>query len=285
MAPSELGTPAGTGTQPAPGEPQTTGAPETTPMPPAPPQIEPLTASRPVQLIYGWAVPPCSSCWVWHGMIEVENLAYDKDIAVVYHRPADGSIRESQATYVSTLPSGRELWTFGSVGGDGTTTFSIRYRNGRDTYWDTNGGGGYVGRIEGGAAKEWPIGANRDVVVIDDRVNVGWFETSSHNLYVDVLVRNRAPTKDIRLVYSTDNWATVQEGRFSYHSGSPAQGAERWRIFQPMRAGTRQVAFAVVSRQAGVESWDNNYNQNFACVVDPMNWKLWRCSLAARLSL
>lgn len=243
----------------------------------APPWIDADSAPGPVELVYARAQTNrsgCPTCLVWGGVVEVDNIAFVKDIAVIY-RVSDGSLAgESSASYLRTLASGRELWSFANVGGPGDTTMSVRYRVDGDTYIDNNGGAGYEGRTRTRTAIDSPLGPGRNIVVTYANVS-GWSDLSLQ-LNANLLVRNIAPTKDVRIVYSTDRWKTVRDATATYIDGGGI-GGEHWNVIKSLPYGAKELEFAAVVRQGGTESWDNNYNQNFSCRPDPRSPSAWIC--------
>lgn len=240
-----------------------------------------LTA-EPVRLLYAKAYNyGCSSCMTWGGVIEVENLAYDKQVTVAYQGLGGGAAGEAPASYLRTLPSGRELWTFGSTGGNGTSQLRVRYRAAGRELWDSNGGWDYWGRIEsatgvGLVGVESPLGLGIDVVVTEASVSLPARGRPNTELWAQILVRNRAYEKQVRLVSSTDGWRTVRAADAAYQYGDGA-GGELWTARQIVDSDATEISFAVSAQQGGSEAWDNNFGQNFTCRSDPALGG-WRCT-------
>lgn len=245
-------------------------------------------AAPPVRLIYAKAYGyGCSSCMTWGGVVEVENLAYDKEITIAHQGLGGGAAGEVRAAYLRTLPSGRELWSFGLAGGLGTSQLRVRYRAAGRELWDDNGGWDYWGRIEsvsgyGIVGREAPLGAGIDVVATEAYVMLPARGRPDTELWVQLLVRNRAYEKTVRVVSSTDGWATVRTKDAEYLYGDGA-GGEVWRAHQPLDSAATEVSFVVSALAGGVESWDNNFGQNFTCRNEPAPIG-WRCTGAAFVS-
>ncbi len=238
-----------------------------------------------VRLVYArWYNYGCSSCNTWGGVVEVENLAYDKQVTVAYQGLGGGAAGESAAAYLGTVASGRELWRFGNVGSNGTTQLRVRYRAAGHEFWDTNGGVDYWGRIDpldgsGLMGRESPLGSGVDVVVTAASVSFPGRGRPNTELWTQLLVRNRTYDKQVRLVSSTDGWATVHTADGAYHYGD-GPGGEVWTAHQIVDPGATQISFAVSARMDGSESWDNNFGANFTCRLDSGAGG-WRCAGAA----
>lgn len=248
-----------------------------------PPRIEHLTGLPPVQLVYASAYTDsrnCLGCEVWGGVVEVEDLHPDKEVTLVYTLEGVGTVGEIKAAYLRKLPSGRELWRFGNLARN--ARFSIRYRAGTEVHWDRGDGSGYLGRISGGRLVSSPLGPGRDVVVTAVSSTPYLFDWWGRKLNVTLLVRNIHPTKEVKIRYTTDSWATVKEASAEYFVGE-GPGGEIWNLHQNISANAREVSFAAMARQNGAEAWDNNYNQNFTCRIDTAPGSRWTCYGAALL--
>lgn len=249
----------------------------------------PLLASRssavdalpPVQLIYAKGYNyGCSSCMTWGGIVEVENLAYDKEVTVAYQGIGGGAAGQVNAGYLTTLPSGRELWSFSGAGGNGTTQLRVRYQAAGRELWDNNGGWDYWGRIEtvsglGLVAVESPLGAAVDVAVTEATVTVPARGRPNIELWAQILVRNRAYEKHVQVIYSMDGWRTVQAADAAYQYGD-GMGGELWQGHVIISPDATELSFAVSAKVGGSEAWDNNFGQNFTCKSDPL--LIWHCT-------
>lgn len=204
----------------------------------------------------------CSSCGAWAGSIEVKNLAYEKQVAVVY-RISVGEWREASAGYSGPSANGYERWTFTvqPVTYGATIQFAVRYRVAGQEFWDNNGGADY---FIGGMAPGLLLG---HAAVKLDYASVS---SSSAGLSVEglVVVKNLAYAKEVKIVYSFDEWATVQESFASYTGAQQSNlgaVAERWAFSLPVQPpGTQRTVFAIAYTVNGVTYWDNNHGANYA---------------------
>ena len=233
--------------------------------------------SENIELVYAHGVTRgCSSCMSWQGLVTVKNLAYEKDVAVVYQMDAMGW-REAPARFVEALPGGRELWTFDRVGSPGDFQFALRYRAAGHEYWDNAGGLDYRGRIwpvdgRGLATVNAPLGVARDVAITYAVVGDPLENETGPVLHVYLRVRDRAYDKRVRIVYSTDGWETVGETEARYEYGGDAQ---QWIARIPLGPNHQAIDFAATTLMAGHEGWDNNFGRNFRCASDATG--SWRC--------
>ena len=198
--------------------------------------------------------------------IRVKNLAFEKQVAI-HHMSYDGTWVDIPAEFTRSLANGDEIWsaTYTSRNDLGTA-FCIKYTANGNTYWDNNNGANYNLELNGGA-------------LLPEGTNVkGWFSslyTSSFN--GNILVRNLAYTKDVTVVYSTDNWATTKTVKASYVGprfywgyasvDSPnALGIEYW-TFSATLENAKQISYCISYTVNGVTYWDNNFGGNYTLTV------------------
>jgi hypothetical protein len=224
---------------------------------------------NPVRLRYAVARGGgCSSCRFWSGVIEIANLDFSKDVAVVWKREPDGVWVENQAQFLRTVDQRRELWSFSGVGGPGATRFAIRYRIRGAEYWDNNGGSDYSVTIDASGGQglvgfNAPLSNELDLAVTRATVSSAGQNRPGNVLNLELLVRNRVPSKQVSLVFTLDNWQSTQTVSAQYVYGG-SQTTETWSAGVSFGAWPK-IEFAVVSRQANRESWDNNFGRNYEC--------------------
>src|SRR5262249_6347350 len=147
------------------------------------------------------------------------------------------------ANHVQSLPANLELWSAPASNSEGE--FVARYAVGGTTYWDNNGWMNYKFPQ---AFDEFVAlaGANYKVVLATATL-------AAPTLHVDVGVQNLAYAKVVGIVFTTDNWATVQTAYGTY-SSTMKSGLEVWQITAPVGTAT-EVKFAIFYRVAGSEYW------------------------------
>lgn len=184
-------------------------------------------------------------------VIEVKNLAYAKQVGVRY-RNSQGYWVSAPAQYWMQSSSGKELWN--AVLPEPSDAYAIYYSVNGMTYWDNNGGRNYSNARSGPdevLGAPWAIGDPTGA----------W---SAGTLYGDVTVRNVSPAKEVRIVYTDDNWATRKVG-FARYSRTLPSGFEVWTYALPTRASVdpRQVRLAYYVEWSGGNAWDNNFGHDY----------------------
>src|ERR1019366_797220 len=119
--------------------------------------------------------------------------------------------------------------------------FGVGYQDLANLHWDSNGGHNYS--LDTSAA-ESTVGVG--TAVINPKVlAVAWQVDAAGNLAVDVLVKNIAFEKQVAIVYTTNNWLTLQSAFGIYsHSLPPASSphqlnVELWQIVTPIGEGEK----------------------------------------------
>jgi hypothetical protein len=252
-----------------------------------------LAVRGPVALRYAAsrARPGCDTCSSWSGVVDVENMAFGKEVIVFWSVPTSGGLwgpwQETAATFLASASHGRETWSFEGVGQGSLTRLKIRYRVAGREMWDDNGGRNYLASLGPGpygSGSEYvglasPMGSGIDLAV--SGASVGRTEEGSL-LTADLVVRNLAPEKDVGIVYSFDNWRTKREARASFASGDGHSGrGERWRVQVTFPLGANAIQFAARARQNDREVWDNNFTHDFECRLH--NASGWQCAGATLL--
>lgn len=226
----------------------------------------PALAAGEVRLLSGFSSVSHKYGFTWQDVtfsLVVQNLAYDKQVAIHVNNQ-DGTWVDLPATYAGPADDGRELWKVTYQYANGTTPrdleFVAKYTVNGQTYWDNNNGQNYF------------LGQNQGTLLHGTNVLVAGSSLSSDGYFtVSVDVQNLAYDKQVKVVYTTDNWATVHEGFASYSSGytyayaylpSPnTYGVERW-LFSIPGTGAQNIQFAVAYTVNGQTYWDNNFGHN-----------------------
>lgn len=244
-------------------------------------QVEAATvASTPVRLLYaighsrcrGQCLPPYG---VARGFVEVKNLAYQKNVFMHYglRHPA-GAWRDVPATYVGPTRPGYEVWRFEtpehaySPRLSADFDFALRYEVAGSTFWDNNHRANY--RVSTGARTLGPkLALGASPVALSEAQT---FEVDGKMRFTgQVVVRDLAYHKQVRVVFTTDDWASVHETYASYarpvSAGlGPAQNTEVW-AFDTVLPNVADLEFAVQYRVEGRSHWDNNFRRNYRMSV------------------
>lgn len=220
--------------------------------------------------------------------VEVKNISYDKSV-VVAHKMDNDTWQEFALSYKMATPDGTEIWS-GEFVINGSyyagapafvgfaNEFAIKYTVNGQEYWDNNNWNNYVtGYYENGN-----LITNQGMMLRDD-INISVNEeASSYNIYgsnasfvVSADVKNLGYSKEVKLVYTTDGWATnavvpmvyqnsYAIGDYNYLQGVNAYGVERWSTpYLTLEGNPESIEYAVVYKVNGQEYWDNNFGQNF----------------------
>jgi hypothetical protein len=191
--------------------------------------------------------------------IVVQNLAYEKQVSI--RAQVGTGWQDIGANYVQSLPGNLELWSAPASNNEGE--FVVRYAVSGTTYWDNNGWMNY----------KFPQAFDEFVALAgaNYKVVLGEASLAAPTLHVDVGVQNLAYAKVVGIVFTTDNWATVQTAYGTY-SSTMKSGLEVWQVAATVGSAT-EVKFAIFYRVAGSEYWDNNFWRNYR--VTPSNPQRW----------
>lgn len=200
------------------------------------------------------------------GNIDVTNLGTVKNVTVHYTTD-NTNWYDTSASYVGPTDGTHEKWNFSIFTNDSTTDhselknlsfvkFAIKYEVNNQTYWDNNGGVNYYNEVNSTVPLDSAILGLPNVLNAKSTLSNGEF---SGNIYV----KNLSSTKTVKVVYTTDNWATVQEG-FATYNGSlnNFNSVERW-SYSFNVPGAADVKYAISYTVGGQTYWDNNYGHNY----------------------
>src|SRR5712692_8724197 len=163
--------------------------------------------------------------------IIVQNLAYQKQVSIWAQVGAGWT--DISASYVQSLPENRELWKAPASNSEGE--FVAKYTVNGTTYWDNNGGMNY----------KFPQAFDEFAVLAGNhyKVVLGTANLAGAALNVTLGVQNLAFNKVVGIVFTTDNWATVQTA-YGHYSSTMKSGLEVWHVTAPVGLAT-EVKFAV----------------------------------------
>lgn len=199
------------------------------------------------------------------GNIEVENLGYSKNVTVHYSTD-NVTWYDTSAQYAGPTDSTHEKWNF-DISTSALTTdhpelkdltsirFAIKYEVNGNTYWDNNGGSNYYNERSNHSLSSVILGKPNVLRAYDD-LNSGAFSGA-------VYVKNINPTKTVKIIYTTDNWATTNEGYATYSSSANNFDTVDIFTFSFSVPGASEVKYAISYTTAGSTYWDNNYGSNY----------------------
>ncbi|MBW7473149.1 CBM21 domain-containing protein [Paenibacillus oenotherae] len=200
------------------------------------------------------------------GDIEVLNSAYAKTVTVHYN-PGNGTWYDTNASYVGPTDASHEKWSFSiatdninnahpELSGLTSIEFAVKYEVNGQTYWDNNGGSNYtLGTSSSGPG--YTLLGKPNVLA-----QYGFINGTS--FYGNVTVKDLAYTKTVKIVYTTNNWVTTQEGYATYSGEANGAGSvENWGFDFNVGSGVTQIKYAVSYTVNGQTYWDNNYGNNY----------------------
>lgn len=244
-----------------------------------------LTAS-PVRLVY--AVDSEARPGAMRAVIEVDNLAFKKDVTLRYKTPGGGWLDSVPARYLRSTSSQRDLFVVELT--ERAVTFAVRYAVGGKVYWDNNGGKNYVFAAASHGTPELGtpvLGAGRNIVVVDAKECAG----TLRELCVTMLVRDLS----VRLMPSVrytiaaapgDGWKLINTTRNGvFEASSSDRRLSRWTARIPLTdarvPNPTSVEFAASIHYyypTARDFWDKTTTQDFACdTFSSPTLQAWRC--------
>ena len=209
--------------------------------------------------------------------IKVNNLAYNKEVSVFYGSGANW--KTSDASYYKTLDNGDEIWksscevwtdyvTPGHVNPlSYSTNFAIKYKVNGTEYWDNNNGANYYMAI--GMGNGPSIVTNKEILLEKSSlVPTGSLYTFEITFFkVDLIVKNISYDKDIKVIYTTNNWES-QGAVIGIYSGDLENGYEKWKASGGMWDGAHELEYYISYEVNGVTYYDNNFGENYSVKLE-----------------
>ena len=191
--------------------------------------------------------------------VVVQNLAYQKQVSI--WTQVGAVWQDKAASYVKSLPGDVEIWSVQANNSEGE--FVARYTVNSAGFWDNNGGKNY----------KFPIAADEFIALAgaEYKVVLGVAGMSGGVFNISIGVQNLAFNKVVRVIFTTDDWTTVQTA-FASYSSTMESGLEVWKATAPV-GSAGDVKFAILYQVLGSEFWDNNFWRNYT--VTPTSSKSW----------
>lgn len=199
------------------------------------------------------------------GKVEVSNLSPQKNVTIHY-TPGDGTWYDTDASYEGPAEAGHEKWGFSistnsmnnthpELSNAETIQFAIKYEVNGQTYWDNNNGHNYsVSRY-----------TESSTILGKPNVLRAYDEISQDTFLGGVYVKNLGYSKQVKIKYTTDNWATTKEADASYSMPANSDDSvEAWHFtIDQIAPSVSQIKYAISYTVNGQTYWDNNYGQNY----------------------
>ncbi len=182
-------------------------------------------SDNPVKLIYAKAqyiYPGIGAT----GYIEVENIDYAKNVTV--HYSFDGiEWYDCAAEYYKPTWGNYEAWKFETPGrayayrGVVNVQFAIKYEVAGQTYWDNNDGHNYSVEAGYDTTNRYDFGVGGVADLYSYRY--------SDDITGSLELKNLGYEKDVKVIYTTDNWATTEEVIAEYqYTFEKNNNIEKW---------------------------------------------------------
>ncbi|WP_334073598.1 MULTISPECIES: hypothetical protein [Paenibacillus] len=207
------------------------------------------------------------------GNIEVANLGPEKNVTVHYTTD-DTTWYDTSANYVGPTDGSHEKWRFSIFRNDASTDhpelknlksikFAIQYEVNNQTYWDNNGSANYYNEVN----RNLPL---RSVILGSPNVLSANSTLSNGEFSGDIYVKNLDPEKKVKILYTTDDWATTREAYAIYtHPLNNFNSVENWN-YSINVPGATNVKYAISYTTGGQTYWDNNYGHNYELVPNSL---------------
>ena len=202
-----------------------------------------------------------------YGFVEVENLAPEKRVTVVYTTDWLDEWREVEASYVGPTHGNLEAWHFRTPVEEFLGShpdqhcagfrFAIRYEASGQVFWDNDGGRDYRVRTGG-----WPTEST--FLLEGSAVALQYAGRSQGRVGGVVSVQNLGFEKQVDVLYSTDGgieWTEVP-ARF-WEIEYPTGAYESWQFDFPVSQSAPIVDVQFRYRVAGQEHVDDHFGEYY----------------------
>lgn len=208
--------------------------------------------------------------------VNVANIAPTKQVSI-HLKQQDGSWTDVALAYNRPSTSGKEIWSidFNSTNPQLTNAtepmvFAVQYKVNGATYWDNNNGANYTYSKNTGTVL---LGGTN---VYMNNYSPTYYLYGNTTYGGSVTVKNLAYSKQVKVVYSTNNWATTKTAIATFspnywitaYSSIPNPnyfGFEEW--YFSLDVGTAAaVDYAFVYTVNGQTYTDNNFGRNYHTV-------------------
>lgn len=225
-----------------------------------------ITNAQEVKLLQATSTIDFSFATFFKGDILVENLAYEKQISMVT-RINDGEWQEFNADYIETLANGLEKWSFKEMinQADAEFQFAVKYEVNGQTFWDNNNNADYyLSKVNGGRVERNFI-LNPEFAVKNLKTD-NWRQQQdgTYSIFGELYLQNSGDEKQVDIIYSVDNWKTIETATADFSRKNNDNSAELWTYYIKTEVENAHVEFAIRYRVNGNEYWDNNFGRNYS---------------------
>ncbi len=211
-------------------------------------------------------------------LVTVDKLSEDQTV-FVHHELQDGTWKDYPMYFYRSAGNGKAQYRISLSQSDLSDEFVVATTANGATYWDNNEGENYTIIDQG-----YLLG-NGKKVVVDYYYTQSSYTPDLESLSATLVLDNIAPSKDVKLTYSTDGWntSTTVDARYGgpfvgYAYGSyenpNANGAETWFVTTEVPAGVKGeffVSYTVNGTTYYANNYDANYTFNYDSLYGSMN--------------
>ena len=170
-------------------------------------------SDNPVNLIY--AKPAYTSTGTGAtGYVEIENIAYDKDVTVDYSFDGE-KWYDCAAEYYKPTWGNYEAWKFETPAtaygykSSVTVQFAIKYEVNGQTYWDNNNGQNYSVAAGYDTTNRFDFGVGGIANFYSNRYG--------NSINCTLALKDLGNPKNVKVIYTTNNWSTTNEVNAEYY--------------------------------------------------------------------
>ena len=218
-------------------------------------------SDNPVKLIYAKPEITDYNKLSATGYVEVENIAYEKNVTI--HYSYDGiTWQDTSAEYYKPTWGNYEAWKFQTPAvtlgyrEHATITFAIKYEVNGQTYWDNNNGKNYSVAAGYETTSRYDFGSGGVAAFYSYRIS------DSYPIQGSLQLKDLDYEKDVKVQYTTDNWETVNEVNAEYgYTFEENNSVQIWNYQIPYTKN--QVTYKILYTVNGITYVDDNFGEYY----------------------
>jgi hypothetical protein len=207
---------------------------------------------------------------------EVSNLAFNKVVAV-HQQLSNGQWEDISLSYSFTTNTGTEIWKGTSIKNVYTFTIptqsefgdkiAVKYVANGQTYWDNNSNKNYTILNTNRQENSSFLYLNQEFNIFNTTTSATPLSQNTDVTYLNVAadVRNLSFVKDVKVVYTTNNWATSSSASLTFNAAESKNETKDFEVWTAavLMQKTTKVTYALSYKSNGQTYWDNNFGKNY----------------------
>jgi len=207
---------------------------------------------NPVNLSYAKSPEySATSAYYIEGYVLIRKLDFTKSL-IIHYTYDHKTWFTSPATFLTATKDNHEVWYFKTPNtyNHSSCSFALCYKVNDKEYWDNNQSMNY--------SLKWysPTKALQNCAIVLDKAF-----RSSDTFYGNILIKNLAYHKQIKVRYSFDEWETFTEVD-AVHSCQFSNNLENWTFSAPLSFSC-EIRFVVYYIVNGITYFDNNFGMDY----------------------